>query len=96
MTAVDAAHVVPVPVGHWRSIDRDRRYRPFSTSRSLVHSTGTGAVIGFRDSLWVFFGHKTLYAKLRRELVRGWTFCLSDQLETFLETIEQELRPAVC
>ena len=70
MTAVTvvAAHVA-VPGGRWRSIDHARRYRPFSTSRSLVHSTGTYAVIGFRDSCWVFFGHKTSYAKLRRELV---------------------------
>ena len=41
MTAVVAAHVVGVSVGRWRSIDRDRRQRPFSTGRSLVNSTDT-------------------------------------------------------
>ena len=60
MTAVVAAHVVAVPAVRWRSIDRDMHYRPFSTGRSLVHSTDTCAGLGFRDSFWVFFTYKKI------------------------------------
>ena len=34
--------------------------------------------------------------ELRCKLVRGWTVSLYEQFETSPETIEQELRPAVC
>ena len=54
MIAVVAAHVVTVPVGRWRSIDRDQRYRPFSTGRSLVHSTDTCPGLGFAIVLGCF------------------------------------------
>ncbi len=60
ITAVVAAHVVAIPPGCWRSIDRDRRYRPFLTDRSLVHSTETGTGFGFRDSFWMFFSYKKI------------------------------------
>ena len=96
MTAVVAAHVVAVSVGRWRSIDRDRRYRPFSTGRSLVHSTDTCTGLGFRDSFPMFFAYKNSYAKLRRKLVRGWTVSRYEEFDTSPETIKQELRPAVC
>ena len=33
---------------------------------------------------------------MRRELVTGYTVRRYEQLDTFPETIEQELRPAVC
>ena len=55
LTVVVAAHVVARPADRWRSIDRDRRYRPFSADRLLVHSTYTCAGLGLRDSFWVFF-----------------------------------------
>ena len=37
-----------------------RCYRPFSTCRSLVHSTDTYAGLGFRNSFWVFFAYKKI------------------------------------
>ena len=58
MIAVVAAHVVGVPAGRWRSIDRDLRYCSFSTGHSLIHSTDTCTGLGFRDSFWVFFAYK--------------------------------------
>ena len=48
------------------------------------------------DSLVVFFAYKKIDAELRRELVTGRTVRGYDQLETSTETIEQELRPALC
>ena len=62
MTAV-VAHVVAVSAGRWRSIDRDSRYRPFSTGRSLVDSTDTCAGLGFRDRFWVFSAYKKLLGR---------------------------------
>ena len=35
-------------------------YRPFSTCRSLVHSTDTYSGLGFRNSFWVFFAYKKI------------------------------------
>ena len=58
MTAVVVTHVVAILAGRWRSIDRDRHYRLFSTGRSMVHSTDTCVGLGFRDSFWVFFAYK--------------------------------------
>ena len=46
--------------------------------------------------VWGFFAYKKFQAELRRELVTGCTSGGYDQFETFPETIEQELRPAVC
>ena len=60
MNAVVADHVVAVPAGRQRSIDRDRRYRLFLTVRSLVHSTDTCAGLGFRYRFWAFFAHKKI------------------------------------
>ena len=60
MTAVGAAHGVAVSAGGWRSIDRDCRYLPFSTGRSLVHLTYTCAGLGFRDSFGCFSRKKLL------------------------------------
>ena len=96
MIAVVVVQIVTVPTGSWRSIDRDRCYRPLSTSRSLVHSADTCAGPGFRDSLCLLFANKNSYAEERRELVRGRTFSRYEQFETSPETIEQELRPVVC
>ena len=39
---------------------RDLRYRPFSTGRSLVHSTYICAGLGFRESVCVFFAYKNI------------------------------------
>ena len=63
MTVVVAAHVVAVPTGCWRPIDRDRRLRAFSTGRSLVHSADTCAGLGFRDSFFVFFAYTKLLGR---------------------------------
>ena len=63
MTAIVDAHAVAVPAGRWRSIDRDRGYRPFSTGRSLVHSTDACARPGLRDSYWVFFMYKKMLGR---------------------------------
>ena len=60
------------------------------------HSTYTSARPGLRDSFWMFFAYKNCYAELRRELVTGCTVSRYEQFETSPETIEQELRPAVC
>ena len=54
MIAVVVVQFITVPTGRWRSIDGDRRYRSFSTGRSLVHLTDTRAGLHFRDSFWVF------------------------------------------
>ena len=51
----------------------------------------------FAILFWMFFAYKKkCYAELRRELVTGYTVKRYEQLETFPETIGQELRPAVC
>ena len=55
MTAVVATHVVSVSAGRWRSMNHGRRYRTFSTGRSLVHSTYTCTGFGFRDSFFCVF-----------------------------------------
>ena len=91
MSPVVAAHGVAVSAGRLRSIDRGRRYGPFSTGRSLVHSTDTCCGLGFGDSFGCFSRITNCYAELRRELVSQY-----EQFETSPETIEQELRPAVC
>ena len=64
--------------------------------RSLLHSyihaddSVCTIVLGF------FSRRKKIDAELRRELVTGCTVSGYDQLETSSETIEQELRPALC
>ena len=61
------------------------------------YSTDTCAGLCFRDNYRVFFEYKKNYmAEARRELMRGITFSRYEQFETSPETIEQELRPAVC
>ena len=54
MTAVVTAQVVAVSGGRWQSIDHDRRYRQFTTGRSLVHSTDICMSLGFCDSFGCF------------------------------------------
>ena len=63
MIAVVVVQIITVPTGRWRSIDRYRRYRPFSTGRSLVHSNDTCVGFVFPDSVWVFFANKKLLAR---------------------------------
>ena len=59
---------------------------PFTTGRSLVHSTDTCAGIGFRDSFWVFFTYKKI-ARL------NWDTNVSryEQFETYPETMSEWL-----
>ena len=55
------AHAVAGPAGDWPSINRHRRYRPFSTDQSLVHSTDTCARVDLRESfVWCFSRIKML------------------------------------
>ena len=63
-------------------------------SRVIQINTRAGHPISPR--FWMFFAYKKCYAKLRRDLVTGCIFRRYEQLETSPETIEQELRPAVC
>ena len=58
MIAVVVVHVVAVPVGSCRSVDRDGSCRLFSTGRLLRRSTDTCAGLGFRESFWMFFAYK--------------------------------------
>ena len=51
---------------------------------------------GFHEFLDIFRVQKKCLAELRRELVRGCTVSRYELFETSPETIEQELRPAVC
>ena len=57
-------------------------------------NTGSGGPVSPR--FWVFFAHKKFYTELRRELVTGCAVSRYEQFETFPETTEQELQPAVC
>ena len=49
-----------------------------------------------RDSFGCFSRIKKFLSEPRRELVTGCTVSLYEQFETSPETIEQELRAAVC
>ena len=63
MIVVVVVQFVTVLTCCWLVINRDRRYRPFSMCRSLVHSTDTCAGLSIRDSFWVFFAYKKLLGR---------------------------------
>ena len=69
--------------------------RPWLALRPF-HSTDTCSRVGLRDSFWVFFAYKKFSAEPRRVLARGCTVSRYEQFDTSPETIEQELRPAIC
>ena len=58
-------------------------------------STGIYAIHGLRDRYTVFFAYKKCLVELRRKLVNA-SVSRYQQFDTYLETIKQELRPAVC
>ena len=59
--------IVSVPTGCWRSIDRDRRYRPFSTGRSLVFSSSCfSAGAGDRAVELICFHIQAAWMRYRR------------------------------
>ena len=79
------------------------RWRPTMTARSAGDNAGrwplkyTLALAALLHRNFGCFWHiKKFLAKLRRELVTGCTVSRYEQFETSLETIGQELRPAVC
>ena len=73
------------------ALNHDRTYRRgwFIRVNSRVGDSAFAIVFG------CFSRIKKFYPELRRELVRGSAFNRYEQFETSLETIEQELRPAV-
>ena len=66
------------------------------TGRPLVYSTVKYAKVGFCGSLVMFFAYKKLLGRTETRTRDRMHLGRYDQLETYLETIEQELRPAVC
>ena len=77
-------------VGHGRSITRESGVTPLFIQQTLERRS-VFAIVYER-----FSRIKKCQAELRRELVTGCTVRRYEQLETFPEMIEQELRPAVC
>ena len=70
----------------WRSIDRSTVTGAYSTVRHSVFAVDFGC----------FSRIKNCRAELRREIVRESAFSRYEQCDTSPETIEQDLRTAVC
>ena len=79
-----------VLAGHGRSITTESSVTPLFIQQTIERQPAFAKV-------YVCFSRiKKCWAELRRDLVTGYTVRRYEQLETFPEMIEQELRPAVC